>query len=125
MQAQMQKWSDFNQSMLVSAQKLVDINTNLLMNLTQQQMKQAQIWVESANQQVQTLTQPQRVPEVLKAESQQIEEFNKKTLSNTRATLDSLVESKNQLTDWAQEGMKKAAEMNPWLQPTPYAGAIN
>jgi hypothetical protein len=123
MQAQMQKWSDFNQSLLVSAQKLADINTNLLMNLTQQQMNQAQIWVESANQQVQTITQTQRVPEILKAESQHIEDFNKKMLNNSRATLDSLVETKNQLTDWAQEGMKKAAQMNPWLQPT--ISAIN
>lgn len=118
MQAQMKQWSDLNQSVLASAQKLADINTNLLMNLAQRQMDMVGIWVETGNKQVQALSQAERVQDVVATESQLVEEFNKKVLNNFRVTVDMLVESKNQLTEWAEDGMKQAAEWNPWLQST-------
>jgi len=118
MQAYLKQWSDFNQDMMVSAQKLADINTNLLKNLAQQKMDTVGIWVETANQQMQTLTQAKRVDEVLDGETQLVEDFNKKVLSNYGATVDVWGDAKNQLTAWMEDNMKTATKMNPWLQPS-------
>ena len=123
MQAQMQQWTELYKSAQASAQKLADININLLMNLTQQKMERVGIVMETGNQQIQTLTQSKPVPEVLSAETQLVGDFNKKMLKSFHGTVDTLVDAKNQLTDWAEDGMKKAVEFNPWLQP--YASPIN
>ena len=116
MQAYLKQWSDFNQDMMVSAQKLADINTHLWQNLAQQKMDMVSIWVETTNKQVQTLTQAKRVEEVLDGETQLVEEFNKKVLNNHRSTLDIWDKTKNQLVDWTKDNQKKAGEWkNPWL----------
>ena len=123
MQTQMQQWADLYKSTQASAQKLADININLLMDLTQQKMERVGIAMETGNKQFQALTQNKQVPEMLAAETELVGEFNQKMLKSFRGTVDTLVDAKNQLTNWAEEGMKKAAEFNPWLQP--YATPIN
>jgi biotin-(acetyl-CoA carboxylase) ligase len=116
MQAYLKQWSDFNQDVMVSAQKLADINTNLLKNLAQQKMDMVGIWVETTNKQIQTLTQAKRVQEVLEGETQLTEEFNQKVLNNYRSTLDVWDNAKNQLTDWTQDNLKTAEKWKPSLQ---------
>ena len=117
MQAYLKQWTDFNQDVMVSAQKLADINTNLWKNLAQQKMDMVGTWVETTNKQVQTLTQAKRVQEVLDGETQLVEEFNKKVLNNYSSTLDIWDDAKNQLADWTKDNLKKADEWkNPWLQ---------
>jgi hypothetical protein len=116
MQAYVKQWSDFNQDMMVSTQKLADINTNLLKNLVQQKMDMVGIWVEAANKQVQTLTQAKRLDEVLDGETQLVEDFNKKALGNYHATVDVWVDTKNELMVWAEEHKETVTKWNPWLQ---------
>ena len=115
MQAYLKQWSDFNQDVMVSAQKLADINTNLLKNLAQQKMDMVGIWVETTNKQIQTLTQTKRVQEVLEGETQLAAEFNQKVLNNYRSTLDVWDDAKKQLTDWTQGNLKTAEKWKPWL----------
>jgi len=119
MQTQTQQWAELYKSAQVSAKKWANINTNLLMNLTQQKMERVGIVVETGNKQVQALAQSKRAQDVWEAETQLVEKFNKNMLNSFRGTVDTLVDAKNQLTELAEEGMKKAADFNPWLQPQP------
>ena len=113
MQNVMEQWSHFNKQALLSAQKLADINTHFLMNLTQQQLDMVGIYVEGSNKHLQTLSSARRVQDVLTSQSQLVEEFNKKLLNNMRVTLEMMVDTKNQWVDWTETQIKQTSEFNP------------
>ncbi|MDY6992134.1 MAG: phasin family protein [Pseudomonadota bacterium] len=113
MQNFMEQWSNFNKQNLLSVQKLADINSHFLMNLTQQQMDLMGIYVEGSNKHIQTLSSAKRVQDVLTHQSQWVEEFNKKMLNNARVTLEMMVDTKNQWVDWTETHIKQTAELNP------------
>ncbi len=115
MQAQMKQFSDFNQKSLASVQKLADINTQLMTNLAQQQMDMVGMWMESGNKQMQTLSQANKVQDVIEGESQLMGEMSQKVLGSFRTTMDTLVDAKDQLTAWAEEEVKQVTELNPMV----------
>ncbi|MDM8560566.1 phasin family protein [Candidatus Parabeggiatoa sp. HSG14] len=125
MQAQMKQYSDFNQKSLASVQKLADINTQLMTNLAQQQMDMLGMWMESGNKQMQTLTQANKVQDVIEGESQLVGELSQKVLGNFRTTMDTLVDAKNQLTAWAEEEVKQVVELNPMVDMNPFSKFFN
>lgn len=109
MQNYLKQWSNLSNNAIVATQKLVDINTDLLVNLVQQQMDIVGICVVTGNQQVQALSQAKRVPEVMAAQSQGLEEFNKRFFNNIRVTVEMLTDVKKQLTGWVQDNFWQVA----------------
>lgn len=107
-----ERWSKLNKNALLSAQKLANINTELLMKLAQQQMDMVGIYVEGGNQQVQALSKAKQIQEVLATQYELTSELNKKVVNNARVTMEILVEGKNQFTDWVEEGFQQAVELN-------------
>lgn len=113
MQNYLKQWSDLSKNAIVATQKLVDINTDLMMNLTQQQMDMVGIYVVTGNQQVQALSQAKHLPEIMAAQSQGVEEFNKKIFNNVRVTVEMFTDVKKQLTGWVQDNFQQVMAASP------------
>jgi Phasin protein len=113
MQNFMKQWFDLNQRTFASAQKFAGINSDLMMNLAQQQMDMVGIYVDSGNKQVQTLSQTKRLGDMYTTQSQLTEEFNKKFFNNMRVSVEMMTDAKRQLTEWFQDGLKQAVEVSP------------
>jgi phasin family protein len=113
MQNYLKQWSDFSKNAIVATQKLVDINTDLMVNLTQQQMDMVGVYMVTGNQQVQALSQAKRLPEIMAVQSQGVEEFNKKFFNNVRVTVEMLTDVKKQLTDWVQDNFQQVIAASP------------
>lgn len=118
MQAVIKQWSEFNKSAFISAQKLADINTHLMMNLAQHQLDTFGIYMENSQKQIQSLTQTKRMQDILETQYQMATEVNKKLVHQVRMTMEIFVDTKNQLTEWTETGWKQAAEFNPFLKYT-------
>ncbi len=119
----MKQWADLSKTTMMSSQKIADISSELMMNLTQQQMDMVGIYLDSGNKQVQAFGQVKRLGDVYTAQSQLLEEFNKRVFNNARVTVEMLMESKKQLTEWVQESFKQSSEFNPMTKVVMAAGA--
>lgn len=113
MQNYLKQWSDFSKNTIVATQKLVDINADMMVNLTQQQMDMVGIYMATGNQQVQALSQAKRLPEMMAAQTQGVEEFNKKFFNNVRVTVEMLTDVKKQLTGWVQDNFQQVIAASP------------
>ncbi len=113
MQNFMKQWFDLNQQTFASAQKFASINSDLMMNLAQQQMDMVGIYVDSGSKQVHGLSQAKRLSDVYTTQSQLTEEFNKKFFNNVRVSVEMVMDTKKQLTEWFQDGLKQAAAVSP------------
>ncbi len=114
---QFKQWSDFNNSVLTASQKWLDINTDMMVSLYQQQLDMVSICLDNGRQQVETLTQVKRVPDLWTEQYRLASDFNKKTLNNFRVTFDILTDSKKQVTTWAESHFKSLTDINPLLKP--------
>jgi hypothetical protein len=112
MQASIKKWFDLNKAALATSQKWFDINSNLMLGLAQQHIDLVNIYVESGNKQVQALVQVKGMQEAVNTQTDLNNEFKKKFLNNLRVTVDILLDTKKQLTEWAESNLKQANEWN-------------
>ncbi len=115
MQAQMKKWVELSQDNFVATQKWVDINTNLFTNLAQQQLNLMGIYAQSSNKQVQIWTQAKEVGEVVTAQTELLDDFRKQMMNNAHGTVDLLVDTKQQLNQWAEYNLKLMTHWNTVL----------
>lgn len=113
MQNFVKQWFDLNQRTFVATQKFANINSDLMLNLAQQQMDMVGIYVDGGSKQVQALSKAKQLSDVYAAQSQLTEEFNKRFFNNLRVSMEMLTDTKKQLTDWFQDGLKQAVDLNP------------
>jgi len=112
MQTVMKKWFELNQDMMVAGQKLFDINSNLAMNLAQQQIELYGIYVDSSSKQVQSFGKAKGMQDAMSSQTELFDEFKKKFVNNLRVTVEMLVESRSQFAEWAESNVKQASQWN-------------
>jgi len=103
MQNLMKSWNDYNQKLWASTCKWVNINNELMVNLTHQQLDMLGVCVENGSKQVQTLVQARRLPEAWTTQSELLTEFNKQVFHHARVTFEILMEAKKQWNDLSEE----------------------
>jgi phasin family protein len=110
MQTQIANWLELNQDNFAATQKWIDINSNLFINLAQQQLELLGICVESGNKQVQAWTQAKEPGEVITAQTELLNTFRKQVVNNIHVTVDVWLDSKKQVTQWTENSLKQAAQ---------------
>lgn len=112
----MNQWSDLNKKALVSMQKLADISNGMMRQAFEQQMEVVNSYVEVGSKQVRVLSETKRVQDFVLAQGRFAQELNQKTLHNARVGFEMMVDSKKQYSNWLEDSMKDAQDINPWLK---------
>jgi hypothetical protein len=108
--------AEINKTVINSFQKFFEINHNLALSLAQQQLELVTICAESGIKQGQILSSEVKpAQEVFTVQSKVAKEFNKQLLNNSRVTLEILVDTKKQLSGWAETAVQHAQDLNPLL----------
>ena len=107
---------DINKSVIDSFKKFFEINHNFALSLAQQQLELVTICAESGIKQGQILSaEVKPAQEIFTVQSKVAKQFNKQLLNNSRVTLEILVDTKKQLSGWAESAVQQVQEFNPLL----------
>lgn len=107
----MMNTAKLNKNVIDSFKKFFEINHNLVLSLAQQQLELVTICAESGIKQGQILSaevKPAR--EIFTVQSKVAKEFNKQLLNNSRVTLEILVDTKKQLSGWAETAVQQVQD---------------
>jgi phasin family protein len=99
----------FNQQAFEAANKLADITVRTYGKLVQQQVDVASLCWESGVKQLELVHDAKDVPSYLRAQSEMAKDSTKQTLEANKKTLDILVEARNELNAWLEQGMTSVA----------------
>lgn len=110
MQTQIAKWLKLNQGNFAITQNWIDINSNLFINLAQQQLEFIGICVENGNKQVQAWTQAKELGEVVTTQTELLNNFRKQVVNNVHVTVDVLLDTKKQVTQWTENNLTQATQ---------------
>lgn len=110
---QTKQWADMNKTMANSMMKFAEINTNLATSLLRQQVEVVGICAETGIKHMQAMGEAKRLQDMFVAQSENLQEFNRKMAGNFRETFEMMLNTKTDFTAWYENGFKQAATLNP------------
>ena len=102
----------FNKSMIDSAKALGEINLRTLERLTERQIEVTSDYLDGGIKQLKLVGEGKDPQGVLSAQSKLATEYGEKFVEHAKKTAEIFAETKAELTDWVEEGMK-AVGSNP------------
>ena len=95
-----------NKAAVESAKRLGDINMRTLEKLAQRQIEVAADYLEGSVQQLKLMGESKDIQAAVKEQARLSTELNEKFVAHAKKTAEVLNDVKDELTDWAQDGMK-------------------
>ena len=97
-----------NKAAIESARKLGDINVRTLEKLAQRQIEATADYLEGGVKQLKLMSESKAMQAAVKEQARLNTELNEKFVEHAKKAAEVLGEVKDELTDWAQDGMKAA-----------------
>jgi len=105
-----EKWTDLNKTAMEAIKELGEINTNAMSRLTQRQMDMMNVYMEGSAKQLEALNGSKNVQDIVASQSRLFTELNEKLMENARETLEVLVDTKEELSQWVEKGMEEVKD---------------
>ena len=95
-----------NKAAIESARRLGDINVRTLEKLAQRQIEATADYLEGGMKQLKLMGESKDIQAAVKEQARLNAELNDKFVEHARKAAEVMGEAKDELTDWAQDGMK-------------------
>jgi phasin family protein len=95
-----------NKAAIESARRLGDINVRTLEKLAQRQIEATADYLEGGVKQLKLMGESKDIQAAVKEQAHLTTELNEKFVEHAKKTAEVMDEIKDELTDWAQDGMK-------------------
>ena len=97
-----------NKQFIEAVRRLSEINLRTVEKLAERQIAGAALYLEGGVKQLELLTGAKDAQSVVGEQTKLVAELNEKLVDHAKRTAEVLVEAKDELTEWAQEGFKQA-----------------
>ena len=106
-----------NKSTVEAVKRLGEIQLRSIERLTEAQIEASTEYMNEGVKQLQSLAGSKDMQGVVDSQSKYIAEMNEKVIENAKKTAEILTETKSELTEWVEAGVKAASD-------TPFAKAV-
>ena len=106
-----------NKTTVEAVKRLGEIQLRSIERLTEAQIEASTEYMNEGVKQLQTLAGSKDLQGVVDSQSKYIAEMNEKVIENAKKTAEILTETKSELTEWVEAGVKAASD-------TPFAKAV-
>ncbi len=106
-----------NKTSIDAMKRLGEIQLRSIERLTEIQIEATTDYMNESVKQLQTLAASKDIQGVVDSQSKYVAELNERVVNNAKKTAEVLAETKTELTDWVEAGVKAASD-------TPFAKAV-
>lgn len=99
---------------LNATKELYGINNRIVEQITEQQLAYANLYVETATRQLKLVGEAKGYNEVVRGQTEIVNDISKKAQGIARNTIDIINESKDEVSAWVEKGVQEASTVVPF-----------